>query len=266
MGKEDKNSLLEEKINGLLMSWEEYKTREWPAPYIVEIKKDQQTLTFFGAEHSNDPEHPQFVDINTRWQEFRRIGKRENQIVFVEGGDPPVESDNEAEQIKEYGEPGQVVLLAERAGVKLESPEPSDADILADLLEVCEQDAIIAYFSTRALSQWHTSGKPVAVERYLEHHLTEMNRPMSFAEIDAALKKVLGNSFDYEDTESIDSANDPLQFTGPSNEVARQCSLLRDIYIVRRFIEEWEKGNSVFAVYGLSHVVVQERALRELLK
>ena len=46
------------------------------------------------------------------------------------------------------------------------------------------------------------------------------------------------------------------------NRILRESSLIRDKYIVTQIYKYWKNGTSMFAVYGYSHVVMQEPALR----
>jgi hypothetical protein len=55
----------------------------------------------------------------------------------------------------------------------------------------------------------------------------------------------------------------PLVWEGFTNEICRQSSYFRDSSQVAALLEAVEAHQKAFAVVGASHVVMQERALRE---
>jgi hypothetical protein len=50
------------------------------------------------------------------------------------------------------------------------------------------------------------------------------------------------------------------------NEIARKTSDVRDENILNEIVKYWSEGKSVFVVFGSGHLIIQEPALREILK
>ncbi|HEY5137997.1 MAG TPA: hypothetical protein VIJ25_01565, partial [Methylococcales bacterium] len=56
-----------------ILSYDEYARIEkegFPSPYVVEAGHDEQQLVFYGSSHTNDPNDPQFTDLEERWKAF----------------------------------------------------------------------------------------------------------------------------------------------------------------------------------------------------
>jgi hypothetical protein len=76
-----------------ILSYDQYAELEEQGismPYVVEVKQGTQRIVNYGAEHTNDPNHPQFADMERRWRSFRKSVARP--IVLVEGhwdAEPP---------------------------------------------------------------------------------------------------------------------------------------------------------------------------------
>jgi hypothetical protein len=69
-----------------LMPWPEYSSHSYRWPYFLNIYAEHGGLFYFGAKHSDNPSDEQFSDMEAVWKQFRP------DIVFNEGGNPPVES------------------------------------------------------------------------------------------------------------------------------------------------------------------------------
>lgn len=83
-----------------IMTWEKYnsvdkKVRRFP--YVFEIEKGKQKLTYFGSQHSKDPKNPQFERIQEEFEDFCRDRNPKDCVVLVEGrARPYIEDRHEA--------------------------------------------------------------------------------------------------------------------------------------------------------------------------
>ena len=77
-------------------------------------------------------------------------------------------------------------------------------------------------------------------------------------------KKILDKNFD--EKESPNDLINPNKTETPINKIARAQSDLRDVNITTEIVRYWNEGKSIFAVFGLGHLIIQEPALRKLLK
>src|SRR5205823_13730742 len=54
-----------------VMTYDEYIKLHHSYPYIVEIQFGKGALLYFGAQHTNDQNHPQMAQIEELWNKFR---------------------------------------------------------------------------------------------------------------------------------------------------------------------------------------------------
>ena len=257
---------LEEQIRQLLLTWDEYRERDWQPPLEFKFEKPGQKFEFVGVRHSHDPKNPELAELKRKFQAFSATQGTERSIVFVEGGVPDTENKVEAEQIRKDGESGLITLMAERAGMHVDSPEPDSALVTSQLLEKFSVDEVLTYYLARRIDQWHRMPDRPELEPYATppgKYLHPLINPelLSWEALNQAFERVTGKriSPEYEST--------MREYSDPSiNAVARECSNLRDVHIVKRILDEWEAGKSIFATFGWSHLAIQEPALRALLK
>jgi hypothetical protein len=103
---------------GSVLSWEAYaRLGKIAVPRVLDIKLAAGRLLYFGAEHTNDPAHRQFAEIEKLWNEVCPA------VIFSEGGIWPLENFRE-QAILRHGEPGLVWFLAARDGIVISSLEP----------------------------------------------------------------------------------------------------------------------------------------------
>jgi len=245
---------------GRIMTWEEY-TRLSPSwPHVI----DAGPLFYFGAAHSNDPADPQFAQIEAAWNAFRP------DIAFTEGGSPPVEASRE-EAIAKHGESGLVRFLAARDDVPATTLDPSRAEEVAALASEFPKERIKLFFLLRAASQFvrrsGTAGLDAEMERILRIY-AEMpglrGSPRTVAELAAMYASLFPGRGDYSAVPA--SWFDPVRSDTFLNAIARTGSEYRDRYVVARLTAHLREGRRVFAVMGGTHVVMQERAIRALLR
>lgn len=77
-------------------------------------------------------------------------------------------------------------------------------------------------------------------------------------------RKIFNTELDLNDLKFFYDLVDPSQNNSVYNEISRAEDVIRDSTIVKNILDYWERGYSVFIVYGSAHAVNQERALKEL--
>ncbi len=253
-----------------LMTFEEYRGIEHPAPYVVRLAhRGGGELLFFGSRHSFEPSHPQFERLVGLWEEFRPT------LAFWEGGGPLEVGDDRDEVIRRAGEPGLVRYLAARDGVRAESPEPADGDVTALLLERFSAEQVKLFYVLRQVSQYvGYEGRelPVTLEEQVLSDLGAFaghpglaGPPTNLEEVGALAREHLPDLADWREVPLSYFApglEDGRQFT---NDVALAASAFRDEHLMARIVEAVSAGERLFAVFGASHAVMQERALRHTL-
>lgn len=253
-----------------LMTYEEYSRNGHPLPYVYEIEDGAQKLTYFGAEHSFDPEDEQVARVKGAWEEFLRKVDRQNAVVFVEGGARDSNEESEAIAIHEDGETGLSTYLANQEHVPVFSPEPNTKEVVDQLKLHFKADEILYYFFARGVAQWHRLAPQPEFDTYLQGLFSDEAVALGYdpdilGELSQTHERLFGKKLDIQDVDHFDQAEDPITITSVSNEVARATSILRDKHIMGEVENKWKEGKSIFIVYGASHAVMQEPALRSML-
>jgi hypothetical protein len=247
-----------------LMTYEEYSKTSHSSPYIVELQIGKGALLYFGAQHTNDPKHPQIAQIEKLWREFMPT------IAFNEGGAPPVlKSVDEA--VSRIGEPGLARFLAARDKIPIHSLEPDQADEVAFLLRSYTPEQIKVFYALRQIPQFRNSKRDETIETHLEFVLGKWlasvpgleGPPRNLAELEKSCLWLAPKLKDWRETPP--NWFDPTKSEAYTNQVSRLSSEFRDRHMLKLLTEAVKNGARVFAVVGFSHVVVQERALKAAL-
>lgn len=240
-------------------------------PYIYKLGSKQQWLYFFGVRHTYDPEDEQHAELKTTWGEWLTETEGGKRIVLTEGGKRPV-SKGEIDAIKENGEAGLATYLADKANVRVESPEPDrreEADMLA---EKFGRDRVMFYYFIRQVPQWFSENQQrgVEFEEYFGNFMKLRKKSLGWENYDFSIthmkelfKEYTGVAFKV--PKGRQGRSDVYEQHSPThNEVASACSRYRDKYILSYVKELWDEGYSIFIVYGSGHAIVMEPALRAL--
>lgn len=141
-----------------ILSYDEYariETEGFQRPYIVEAGSGNHKILFYGSDHVNDPNHPQFQDIENRWNTF--ITQTKSPIALVEGRFDEVnaaDTQDRTKSIVDGGEAQFVVHLARRDNVQVDSPEPDRVWEANELAKEFGKDKVVFYYFIRQLSWW----------------------------------------------------------------------------------------------------------------
>jgi hypothetical protein len=235
-----------------VMSWQEYSSHaseyEKNVPYVLQINTPRGGLLYFGVKHSHDPKDPQFSKMETLWRQFHP------EIAFNEGGTPPVEQSKRDEAIEKYGDPGSVRYLAMRDKIQIESNEPKPEDEVKELLKKFSAEKIKTFYILRQIPEYYRMPSPTtSLDKYLEDSFSFYG---GFPGLNVPPNSI---------SELAESLVDPAGTGTIFNEISRASTDYRDQFMVGLILRTaCEKR--VFAVVGWSHVVMQEPAIRELLK
>lgn len=246
-----------------VMSWGEYEKVRHVVPYVLDIPVEGGgRLVYVGSDHTNDPDSLSVRTIESLWSQVRP------ELAFNEGGNPPTASSRE-EAIR-YGEAGLVRFLAAQAKVPVASLDPTKSQLAARLNPVFGPELVKLGF---VLSQvrHHQNNPTEPFEERMARTFAVLNatpgvegRPRNLEE----LTQVFCSRFP--ETESFhhtpDSWFDPVKKVNVMNELSRRSSEERDRFMIELLVSRARQGKRVFAVVGASHVVMQERALREALR
>ncbi len=247
-----------------IMTWKDYSRLSPKWPYALKLNRARGRLLYYGVSHTNKPEDAQLAEIEKLWVDFRP------DIAFNEGGNPPIErSRNEA--IRNYGEAGLIRFLAARDKVPVASIDPSRAEEVAFLSKTFSPEPVKLFFVLRVVAQ-HVRNRGVdTLGQELERVFPIFGdtpglkvAPNSIAELEVSYARHFTNQGSYKDARL--SWYDPTKSETFLNDISRRSSEYRDRYMVELLARHVKDGQRVFAVVGGSHVIMQERAIRKLLR
>jgi len=267
-----------------IMSASEYQDVEHKVPYVYKLEDESGEIGYFGSPHVNNPEDEVFSEIE------QTFGQTRPDIVLVENMPPGDTEDirqnartySREEVIRGLGESGFVIQLAAQNNIEFDSPEPSDEELFAHLEEQFKREEIFAWCVLRALAEYHqeTFSNPDqddSFERYIEPMIEEFTEATDWEDFDYSYEhairvgeQLLGQSITPEQETDAESMVDPTPWEDQEqtvlNRIGEEASLFRDKQIVKRIadLKEQNTYQSIFVMYGASHAVMQEQALREL--
>lgn len=174
--------------------------------------------------------------------------------------------------MKAGGEPNLVTLWAAQENIGTFSPEP-DRQIEANhLLERFNREEVMHYYFARQVNQWNLMKRSEDLGSYLEKTLKRHSEFLNWDGFDFSLenmirvhKEITGQEFDPENWEFFQALSDPRKNIAVTNKVCARSSRFRDSYIVSEILRLWKENKAIFIVYGRTHAIMQEPAIRKLL-
>lgn len=259
-------------IRSLLLTSEEYQNKKFTSPYIINIQKNKQELVYLGVQHSTDIKKSQFETIEQQWNKFIENKKPDGCVVIIETGLLKTEFDKEKSIIK-YGETGMAVFLAQKFGVKVFCFEPNRIEVMQSLLNSFSKEELFYHHIAQMLLQWNRFVQKPELGSYIDRVIdndksrtTWQDFEFSFENIKKIHKSIFNKDIDVNDKDFFNKIVNPHLNLCTINKVSKSYSDIREVKIVEGILEQWNLGKSIFVVYGSGHAIVQERALRELLK
>lgn len=257
----------------LLISFKEYMPIKHGQPYFYTIEFAHQILYYFGAEHTKDPTHPQFKLMEEKWQEFLRKTPATKLVVIVEGNTNVTEQTTLIEAIKKYGESGAAIFWAKQAHVTSVRPEPSIKDEAEKLLKDFSREEVFYFYTIRGIVSWQRGGEQTGFDEFIRSNIKRYKDVLcwpgfdfSFELIKNIHRKIFSEEFNLDDKGFIAKIPNPTFDLSIINEIARMSSTIRNISILDYIEGYWQEGHTIFIVYGASHAVMQEPAIKSLVK
>lgn len=254
--------------NARLMSFREYGAALHSFPTVLRLQGRTGTLLYYGVAHTSDPANPQVEEIQRLWTEFQPTA------AFNEGGAPPVLETLE-ETVGRYGESALVRWLARRDGVTVQTFEPSRAEVVAALAPHFAPEQYKVALVLRGLAENSRRAEQFRIadiDAEVDRVLAILSRtpglegaPTTAADFAARATRLVPVDADWRrpDPAWFDPVPEPPATW--MNAFAKAENEFRDRVIIRTLADTVRAGERVFAVIGGTHVVMQERALRDLL-
>ncbi len=237
---------------------------------MFETGNDKQSLFYFGANHSRNPADPQYQALKKYWNKFLKTTNKKDRIVLVEGHLRKLEKDEEAAIIN--GSEGSfITLLANRSDVPIVCPDISDEELMKHLPDMNRDEVLLYWFLIWLNNFQKHSGPKSDFEKSVQMWFENQKLKKMWKGIDVSLsrvkeiyKKILNKDFD--ENEDPNNLVNPNRTETKINKIARAQSDLRDAKISSEIERYWNEGKSIFVVFGRGHLIIQEPALRAVLK
>lgn len=255
-----------------ILSYEQYneiEKRGFKMPYIVEISSANQSLLFYGSDHSNNPEHPQNKDIEDRWSAF--ISNNPKPIALVEGHFDEVPESvtiDKTSLIIKGGEGQFVVYLARRDKVEVVSPEPDRLSEANQLASEFGRDNVIFFYFVRQLALWNRFSANPNIHSDAQKMLKLMETTYRWDKTDFSVKhmeathlKLFNNRLPWNNAKWLYDLTTPTPNELITNDLAIKSGDLRDEHILREIIKYWQAGKSPFIVFGSANAIRLKPAL-----
>lgn len=235
-----------------------------PSPFSFEIQNEKQSLFYFGANHSHDPENDQYPILREYWNKFLQVTKNQERIILVEDSVRPVEV-NESAAIIRGAEGSITALWGHKENIPHVSPDVTLEELAKKFPEIPEEEVLLYRFLdvTNAFQRHHLSG---TFEDVVNNWIEDKRRKgfdISIDRLKILYKNILGREFDIKD--EMNSLVNPNNIGTRINEIAQILSDAREVNIVSEIEKYWKEGKSLFVVFGSGHLVVQRPALEKLL-
>lgn len=243
-------------------------------PYIIIFRKKRsasvQEFIYIGSEHSHDIKHPQFGIVQRYWEHWLENKDKGNCVALHEGGtfDPPEVLEDATYQDAERGF---LAWKAEQENMEYTSPEPDYKQEMRHLLQQFSKEQIFHYYFVRSVVQWNRLDPRPDFHEYFEF-VSRMPERYGVDDYDLSIEKlkdihkeITGRKFDSKDTHFLHRLGSPYHDKAITNEVSARSMVFRDQYITEEIKKYWDNGKNIFAVYGHSHVVEQEKQLKKIL-
>lgn len=286
MTNSDNNKELQLQISRRLMSAAEYQSASFYIPYRYEVPTHRGSLHYFGCRHFQTPENHQFPKISSAIKEIRpsivlvehlqelhrssSVNDREAFIASIAELSP--------EDAASLGESQLTANLALKLGTELDCPEPTDRERFTFLSRAgYTAEQIASYYITRAASMYELWKHKMSLESLIEFRARQLYRSwlwdtnlLSTSVVDNFLQRSFGISLLQTPSETLANIVSPVKAVTHNdhtvlNSIGSTVTSFTDVAIVQRIITIAEKYDTLFIVFGASHAVRQEKALRELL-
>lgn len=255
----------------LLMTAREYNETRHKTPYVFSSNKDNQFLFYFGCKHTRDPRDEQFEEIKNFWSEFLTKTKKHNCVVLIESNPLPTIIGEQDGVIKEFGERGFMVWLAEKEKVPFYHPELQIGEEAEILAKHFPKKLIVYFYFIRSVRSWLEGERPENFENVLRRAANACQQRINWQDVSCSVedikeihKEIFGEELSIKNKETINRAPVPIYYDSVINDIARESSRIRNIKILEEIEKFWEEGKNIFILYGASHAVVQERAVKSI--
>lgn len=251
-----------------ILSYQDYMEKEIVLPYILNVKKGDKHLIYYGTRHSYNPQDSMFFEIENL---FKNLNP---DLAFNEGGnDWPVIDDRDSTIIL-TGDPGFIRYLSRENNVPVTSIEPPDSLEYKYLLSKYQKKDVLLMYFCRQIEQLQHQGA-MTDKDFIENmnfFLKEFKSSgMTLSNEEMKIELIIQYYEDFFKTKFIwrefDVTNyQPIYSKTLLNEIMRESTYFRDRFMLDRIEEAFKSNDKIFVVMGGSHLVIQEPVLRYIVE
>lgn len=246
-------------------------------PYIYKLEQGQQQLVYVGISHGHDLDGPCAVGIINEWEEFtnKHSASHTKTVVLVEGGLRPVEEDMET-AIKLHSEFGLVAYLAHHSSIEVLNADAPRAIQYQELLNRgYSRDEVQYFFFMQMVHQFvhMPEGFQPGFLDYIVKILDRDRRSSKWEDYDFSLENMLrlhiaytGKPFAITDFKLFEELMNPNLQDNTTQRIKRELIYIRDNHVVEEVSKQWRARKSIFIVFGATHALIQERAIRKIVE
>lgn len=256
-------------------------------PYSYEIRgRHAGFLSYFGTRHFSDPNDPMFgliVDSFERFKPDYILVELEPKLNSTVSEDVRLAFRDtyrsiSREQAIRKSEVYLGVKLAADHMIPVECPEPSLAQAFMHLHESgFAPIAVASFYLLRAASNYPLYEREMSLDELIQYRIGQLapqwaHDPslLSWSKAQAFAREVFGDTFSFRPEVIKPKVSPILSADSPErsiiSDVSRSLSTLTDVTIISRIIELVTEGRRLYALFGASHAIQEEAALRELIQ
>lgn len=255
-----------------IMSIDEYKKTRHAEPYVLKYQNNKQKMVFFGAKHSTDITDSQFDQLSKEWKAFlneQEISKKDY-IVIVEGNKRAIQKTKE-DAIKISGEAGLITFLANKENVVTECAEPSVTNTINILSKDYSHEELLYFYFVSKLKHLYRRKENISYTD-LTGILGRLEEQLLFDDVEYSMnaiakihKKHFNFYFNHNHRGFISDLSVPyIEYGAFTNRIANDRDIYRNNFLLDYIESLWRDSRSIFIVFGSSHAVMMEKALKTI--
>lgn len=278
----EKTEGLREDYGQYIMTPAEYARLSEFGPHAYELRQGDKALTYYAPGH--------IYELTAQIEELKqKFLEAHPDMVLVEGmpfindlGSTQLKARfgavSERELLHKDGEPAYTAKLAVENNVSVLSPEPPEGENIQHLLDLgFSREEVFAEHVANAIRQFYAQQSIDNLEEYMQPYLDMFAREFGWSDFSFTMehfRNISGTVWqrerDLSDSEFFREVSDPIPWEdkrvpyGRTNQVAAAWNDYRDAYMVNYIQKQLKTYNRLFVVFGTTHAVRQEPALRKM--
>lgn len=240
-------------------------------PTVSVLKNNKKQITFFGTSHVRETNHPQFKAIEEAFM------TQKPQIAFNEGGQVPETEhyDLRNSAILKDGETGLLKFLCDQQQIKLLNGDMNTDEEFAGLLSKFPREQVFLYLGIERFLQPFSQGFEgempieIAFQKSFIAYLEKYKFGPTAQEKDINYLKSLYYQY-FKQNVNLNNLINVHEYylldTGIFGKIGRTSKCIRDQALLKKIDVALDKHDRVFVVFGASHWVAVQPALKFIIE